>query len=53
MPLKAIWGFQACEFLRSFVFCRSGWNVFGGALTSYAEAFARILREYCHQDRWF
>ena len=44
MPLKAIYGFQACEYMRSFLFYRSGWNSFGGALC-YAGAFTCFLRE--------
>jgi len=38
MPSNPIYGFQACEFMRSFLFCRTGWNVFGGGL-SYSGAF--------------
>jgi len=34
-PIPAV---QACEYLRSFLFSRSGWNVFGGALC-YSGAF--------------
>lgn len=32
IPLKPIYAIQACEYLRSFLFSKSGWNVFGGAL---------------------
>jgi biofilm PGA synthesis N-glycosyltransferase PgaC len=44
MPLKPIYGFQACEFMRSFLFGRAGWNLFGGAL-SYAGAFTCFKRD--------
>jgi len=32
MPLKPIYAIQACEYLRSFLFSKSGWNLFGGSL---------------------
>lgn len=32
MPLKPIYAFQACEYLRSFMFSKSGWNALSGAL---------------------
>ena len=32
IPMKAIYAIQACEYLRSFLFSKSGWNIFGGAL---------------------
>lgn len=38
MSLKPLYAFQTCEYLRSFLFNRSGWNAFGGAL-SFAGAF--------------
>jgi biofilm PGA synthesis N-glycosyltransferase PgaC len=38
MSLKPIVIIQACEYLRSFLFSRSGWNAFGGTLC-YAGAF--------------
>jgi biofilm PGA synthesis N-glycosyltransferase PgaC len=41
MSLKPIHIFQSCEYLRSFLFARSGWNAFGGALC-YAGAFSLI-----------
>lgn len=44
MPINPIYGFQACEYMRSFLFCRSGWNIFGGAL-SYAGAFTCFLHD--------
>lgn len=38
MSLKPLYGMQVCEYMRSFLFSRSGWNVLGGALC-YAGAF--------------
>lgn len=38
MSLKPLLALQSCEYLRSFLYNRSGWNVFGGSL-SYAGAF--------------
>lgn len=38
MSYKPIHIFQSCEYLRSFLFSRSGWNTLGGALC-YAGAF--------------
>lgn len=38
MSKNIIHGLQACEYMRSFLFSRSGWNFFGGALC-YAGAF--------------
>lgn len=35
---------QSCEYLRSFLYGRAGWNLFGGAL-SYAGAFTLFERE--------
>lgn len=35
---KLIYAFQSCEYLRSFMFGRAGWNSFGGSL-SYSGAF--------------
>lgn len=33
MPYKPIYALQACEYLRSFVINRAGWNVLGGSLS--------------------
>lgn len=44
MPPSFIYGFQACEFMRSFLFARAGWNAFGGSL-SYAGAFTCFQRD--------
>lgn len=33
MPYSYLLGMQACEYLRSFIFARSGWNSLGGALS--------------------
>jgi cellulose synthase/poly-beta-1,6-N-acetylglucosamine synthase-like glycosyltransferase len=38
MSLNPIYAFQTCDYLRSFLFNRSGWNNLGGALC-YAGAF--------------
>lgn len=38
IPLKPIYAIQACEYLRSFLFSKSGWNAFGGSLC-YSGAF--------------
>ena len=32
MSLNPIYAFQTCEYLRSFLFSKSGWNLLGGAL---------------------
>jgi len=44
MPYHLIPSVQVCEYLRSFLFSRSGWNAFGGAL-SYAGAFTLFETE--------
>lgn len=41
--LKPIQAFQTCEYLRSFLFSRSGWNAFGGALC-YSGALTLLNR---------
>jgi biofilm PGA synthesis N-glycosyltransferase PgaC len=38
MSLNPIYAFQTCEYLRSFLFSKSGWNILGGSL-SYSGAF--------------
>jgi biofilm PGA synthesis N-glycosyltransferase PgaC len=44
IPLNPIYAFQSSEFLRSFLFGRSGWNPFGGSLC-YSGAFTCFQRE--------
>ncbi len=38
MSRKPLYALQSCEYMRSFLFSRSGWNKFGGAL-SFSGAF--------------
>src|SRR3990167_138093 len=38
MSRRPLYALQSCEYMRSFLFSRSGWNAFGGALC-YAGAF--------------
>lgn len=38
MSLNPLYAFQTCEYLRSFLFSKSGWNSFGGSLC-YSGAF--------------
>jgi biofilm PGA synthesis N-glycosyltransferase PgaC len=43
MPHKLLYGFQACEYMCSFLFFRAGWNTFGAM--SYAGAFTCLQRD--------
>lgn len=44
MSLKPLYAFQTCEYFRSFLFSRSGWNAFKGSLC-YAGAFTVLERQ--------
>lgn len=44
LSLQPIYAIQSCEYMRSFIFNRSGWNFFGGAL-SFAGAFSFFDRK--------
>lgn len=44
MPYQLIPAYQTCEYLRSFLFNRTGWNQFGGSIC-YSGAFTLFDRE--------
>lgn len=44
MPLNPVYAFQTCEYLRSFLFSKSGWNSLGGSL-AYSGAFTAFKHD--------